>query len=125
MYTKLTKEFSNKGTLLSGGELQKLAIARVYARKCNIIILDEPSSSLDPIAENEMFNSMLSLAEDRTVILISHRLANVKNVDRIFLLEDGKVIEQGTHEELMRFNGKYADMYNIQANRYTGEAANY
>ena len=60
MYTKLTKEFSNKGTLLSGGELQKLAIARVYARKCNIIILDEPSSSLDPIAENEMFNSMLS-----------------------------------------------------------------
>jgi ABC-type multidrug transport system fused ATPase/permease subunit len=68
---------------------------------------------------------MLSLAEDRTVILISHRLANVKNVDRIFLLEDGKVIEQGIHEELMRFNGKYADMYNIQANRYTGEAANY
>jgi ATP-binding cassette subfamily B protein len=121
IYTKLTQEFSNQGTLLSGGELQKLAISRVYARECGIIILDEPSSSLDPIAENDMFNAMLNLAKNKTVILISHRLANVKNADRIYLLENGEIIEQGSHQELMLLGKQYAKMYNMQATRYTDD----
>ena len=118
IYTVLTREFSNSGAIFSGGEFQKLAIARVYAQNSNIIILDEPSSALDPFAENEIFNSVLDFAIDKTVILISHRLTNVKNVDRIFLIEDGLLLEEGSHDELMNKNGKYAMMYMIQANKY-------
>lgn len=102
-----------------GWELQKLlAIDRIYARNSNIIILDEPSSSLDPISENEIFNSVLNFATDKTIILISHRLANIKNVDKIFFIESGLLLESGSHEELMCINGKYAEMYKIQANNY-------
>ncbi|HOJ09935.1 MAG TPA: ABC transporter ATP-binding protein [Clostridiales bacterium] len=118
MYTVLTREFKNTGAIFSGGELQKLAIARIYVKNCSIIILDEPSSALDPIAENEILNSVLDLASNKTVILISHRLANVKNVDRIFFIEDGLLVESGSHDELMNMNGKYAEMYKIQVDQY-------
>lgn len=118
IHTVLNREFEKTGIILSGGELQKLAIARIYARNSNIIILDEPSSSLDPIAENEIFNSVLNFETDKTIILISHRLVNIKNVEKIFFIENGLLLESGSHEELMRINGKYAEMYKIQSNNY-------
>lgn len=118
IYTVLSREFNNSGTFFSGGEFQKLAIARIYVKKCNIVILDEPSSALDPFSENDIFTSVLDFAKDKTVILISHRLTNVKNVDKIFFFENGLLLESGSHEELMRLNGKYAEMYKIQANNY-------
>ena len=116
--TILTKEFCEEGTLLSGGEVQKLVIARVYARKCNFVILDEPSSFLDPISENELNTRMLTIFKNKTVILISHRLSTVCNADRILLLENGSITESGTHQELMKLNKKYADMFNMQAKNY-------
>ena len=118
IYTVLTREFNNTGAIFSGGEFQKLAIARIYTQNSNIIILDEPSSALDPFAENEIFNSVLNFATDKTVILISHRLTNVKNVDRIFLFDDGSLIESGSHNELMDKNEDYAIMYKVQADKY-------
>jgi ATP-binding cassette subfamily B protein len=98
--------------------MQKLAIARIYVKRCGIIILDEPSSALDPIAENIMFQTVLNLAADKTIIFISHRLTNMKNIDKIFFIEDGKVSEAGSHDVLMRENGKYAHMYRSQASKY-------
>ncbi len=116
--TILTKEFCEEGALLSGGEVQKLVIARVYARKCNFVILDEPSSFLDPISENELNTRMLTIFKNKTVILISHRLSTVCNADRILLLENGSITEAGTHQELMKLNKKYADMFNMQAKNF-------
>ena len=118
IYTKLTREFNEDGIFLSGGELQKLALARIYAKQCGLIILDEPSSALDPMSEKAMFDAMLETGRDKTVIMISHRLANIKNVDRIYLFEDGKVVEEGSHQELMAQNGRYAAMYRLQAEQY-------
>lgn len=118
IYTVITREFDEEGVVFSGGELQKIAIARIYAQKCNIVILDEPSSALDTFSENEIFKSILEYAFNKTVILISHRLANVKDADKIFYIEDGSVLEVGRHEELIGLNGKYADMFEMQANRY-------
>jgi ATP-binding cassette subfamily B protein len=118
IYTQITREFNNKGVIFSIGEMQKLAIARIYVKRCGIIILDEPSSALDPIAENIMFQTVLNLAADKTIIFISHRLTNMKNIDKIFFIEDGKVSEAGSHDVLMRENGKYAHMYRSQASKY-------
>ena len=80
--------------------------------------MDEPSSSLDPLSEQEMYLRMLSQGKDKTLILISHRLYSTKKVDRIYYIEKGRVAEYGSHEELMRLNGKYAHLYRIQAEQY-------
>ena len=114
IYTKLTKEFSDEGAVFSGGEIQKLALARAYARNCSLLILDEPSSSLDPIAEYEMFNKMMCLSDNKCTVIISHRLKNIKNVDRIYVINQGMVVEYGTHEELMKSRGLYFNMYSKQ-----------
>ena len=116
--SELTKEFSEEGTMLSGGEGQKAAIARMFMRDMPIAILDEPSSALDPIAEYRLNNSMLQNAENQAVILISHRLSTTKDADRIILLENGSIAESGTHSELLRNNGIYAEMWNVQAEKY-------
>lgn len=118
IYTIMTKEFDNSGAVFSGGELQKIVIARLYAKKYNILVLDEPSSALDPISEKEMFDSMLNISTGKTVILISHRLANVKNVDKIFYIEQGCLVEVGSHDELIELNGKYAEMYKAQISKF-------
>lgn len=117
--TMLTREFDDRGRNLSGGEAQKLAIAHVYTRDSRFVILDEPSSALDPIAEYEMYNRMMESCGDKGVILISHRLSSAVMADRIYLLEDGAVAESGTHRELMEANGKYARMFRRQAQNYT------
>lgn len=119
--TMVTKEFDENGMGLSGGEAQKIAIARVFARKPDIVILDEPSSALDPIAEYNMYKNMLTATEGETVIFISHRLSATRDADRIYMFENGTVIEQGSHEELMRLNGKYAQMWKLQAQNYLAE----
>lgn len=116
--TELTKEFSESGTILSGGESQKVAIARMFMRDMSIVILDEPSSALDPIAEYRLNKSMLQNAQNQAVILISHRLSTTKDADRIILLENGSIAESGTHSQLLANGKTYADMWNIQAEKY-------
>ncbi len=116
--TQLTKEFNDNGINLSGGEAQKIAIARVLYADAGILVLDEPSSALDPIAEYTLNKTVTALAEDKTVIIISHRLSTTRFVDRIFMLEDGRVIEQGSHDALLAQNGQYAAMFRLQAEKY-------
>lgn len=119
--TMVTKEFDENGMGLSGGEAQKIAIARVFARKPDIVILDEPSSALDPIAEYNMYQNMLTATDGETVIFISHRLSATRDADRIYMFENGTIIEQGSHAELMTLNGKYAEMWKLQAQNYLAE----
>lgn len=116
--TILTKEFDENGFVCSGGQAQKIAIARVFAKNPDIVILDEPSSALDPIAEYNMYHNMLQVSEGKTVFFISHRLSSARIADRIFFLEQGQVAESGTHDELMAKNGKYAEMFRLQAKNY-------
>lgn len=116
--SELTKEFSESGTMLSGGESQKAAIARIFMRDTPIAVLDEPSSALDPIAEYRLNRSMLENAENQAVILISHRLSTTKDADRIILLEHGQIAESGTHSQLLEKGGRYAEMWNVQAEKY-------
>lgn len=116
--TELLREFDDKGVMLSGGESQKIAIARAFYNQCPYIILDEPSANLDPVAEYKLNQSMLEAAEDKTVIFISHRLSTTINADRIFVMENGEIIESGSHTELMAINKTYAKMFNMQAEKY-------
>lgn len=116
--TQLTTEFAKEGVNLSGGESQKLAIGRVFYKDTGLIILDEPSSALDPIAEYQLNHAMLEATENKTVIFISHRLSTTRLADRIVLLKDGRIAEQGTHEELLLQNGWYAQMWRAQAGQY-------
>ena len=116
--TELTHEFSQEGVDLSGGEGQKLAISRVFFKDAGLMILDEPSSALDPIAEYQLNHAMLSATGDKTVIFISHRLSTTRNADRIIMLEQGQIVEEGSHEELLSQNGRYAQMWKVQAGAY-------
>ena len=116
--TELTTEFSEEGVNLSGGESQKLAISRVFYKDAGLMILDEPSSALDPIAEYQLNHAMIEATGDKTVIFISHRLSTTRIADRIIMLEKGSIVEQGTHEELLSKNGKYAQMWKVQAGAY-------
>lgn len=116
--TELTTEFAKEGVNLSGGENQKLAIARVFYKDAGLMILDEPSSALDPIAEYQLNHAMLNATGDKTVIFISHRLSTTRIADRIIMLEDGRIAEQGSHDELLSLNGKYAQMWKVQAGAY-------
>jgi len=118
--THLTREFEEDGVQLSGGEAQKVAIARLFAKKerMHIAILDEPSSALDAKAEYELNQNILNKASDATVIFISHRLSTTRDADCIYMFENGEIIEQGTHQELMNLNGQYADMFRCQAKYY-------
>ena len=116
--TPLTHEFSEKGVDLSGGERQKLAISRVFYQNASLMILDEPSSALDPIAEYQLNHAMIQATKDKTVIFISHRLSTTRLADRIFMLEEGRIVEEGTHTSLLEKNGKYAEMWKAQAGAY-------
>ncbi len=117
-HTELLREFDNEGKMLSGGESQKVAIARAFYKNCPYVILDEPSANLDPIAEYNLNQAMIEAAEHKTVIFISHRLSTTVNADRIYVMEKGRIIESGSHDELMKMNGTYAYMFSLQAEKY-------
>ena len=121
--TTLTREFDDEGAVLSGGEFQKIVVARAFARNCPVKVFDEPSSALDPIAEYKLFDNILKACQENTLLFISHRLSSVQNADYVFLLEKGMVIEEGTHKSLMKKKGSYADMYNKQAENYLADSA--
>ena len=119
--TTLTREFDDAGAVLSGGEFQKIVVSRAFARRCPIKVFDEPSSALDPIAEYQLFDNILKACRENTLLFISHRLSSVQNADHVFLLENGEVLEEGTHRELMDKKGLYADMYQKQAENYLAD----
>ncbi len=118
IHTMMTKEFDEDGAVLSGGESQKVAVARAFYRSCPVKIFDEPSSALDPIAEYELFQSMMEDGKHNAMVFISHRLSSVKNADHVLMLEQGQIVERGTHAELMKKEGNYAAMYRKQAMNY-------
>jgi len=118
IYTVMTKEFDEEGAVFSGGESQKLAVARTFAKESPVKIFDEPSSALDPIAEYELFGNIMKEGRDHTMLFISHRLSSVKNCDKVFMLEGGRLIEEGSHSQLMELGGSYAQMYKKQAMNY-------
>ncbi|MBQ7921417.1 MAG: ABC transporter ATP-binding protein [Clostridia bacterium] len=116
--TTLTREFDEEGAVLSVGEAQKVSLARAFTNDSPFVILDEPSSALDPIAEYNMFKNMLEACRERTLIFISHRLSSAVLADRIFMMHDGQILESGSHEELMQKNGRYAELFRMQAENY-------
>ena len=119
-YDTVLGSWFDDGRELSTGEWQKIALARSFMRDARIVVLDEPTSSLDPLAEAELFHRFRELIQGRSAILISHRFSTVHMADRIYVLEHGTVAEHGTHEELMHHNGLYARMYRAQAQHYVG-----
>jgi ATP-binding cassette subfamily B protein len=111
-------EFYSDGITLSGGETQKLALARIfYAKKANLV-LDEPSSALDPVSEHAFFEIFEREMKNNTNIIISHRLSSIQNADKIFMISSGQIIEQGTHTQLMQQGGEYAKLYLVQASKF-------
>ena len=118
--TMLGKWF-DEGVNLSGGEWQKVALSRAFMRDVPILVLDEPTSALDAQAEYELFERLQSLTRGRTAVYISHRFSTVRRADRILFLEQGELVEKGTHEELIHLDGRYARLFRMQASAYTGE----
>ncbi|MGH7482120.1 MAG: ATP-binding cassette domain-containing protein, partial [Longimicrobiales bacterium] len=106
------------GADLSGGEWQKVALARAYMRDAQVLILDEPTAALDARAEYQVFQRFTELTAGKIAVLISHRFSTVRMADRILVLEDGGVIEQGSHEELLVRGGTYAELFSLQAAGY-------
>jgi ATP-binding cassette subfamily B protein len=115
--TNLGKEFSG-GYDLSLGQWQRMALARAFFRQARLLVLDEPTASLDARSEHELFEYVQALAHGRSVLLISHRFSTVKSADRIYVLHDGKIVEEGTHDELVALGGRYAELFNLQAAAY-------
>lgn len=115
IHTKLNKKVHENGTELSGGEAQKLMLARALYKDAPLLILDEPTAALDPIAESKIYNEFNVMAKNKTSLFISHRLASTSFCDRIILLENGNITEEGTHRELIAANGKYKELFDIQS----------
>jgi ATP-binding cassette, subfamily B, bacterial len=122
--TYITQTFSAEGIQLSGGEAQKLMLARAIYKNAPIMILDEPTAALDPIAESHMYEEYNKLTSDKTSIFISHRLASTRFCHKIIFLENGSIMEEGTHEELIKKSGKYAEVYEIQSHYYKDNSVN-
>ena len=123
--SKLNREVYEDATNLSGGETQRLMLARALYKNAPIIVLDEPTSALDPIAEADIYNKYNELAKNKSSLFISHRLASTRFCDRILFIADEKIAEEGTHEELLKAGGKYAELFEIQSKYYKeGEVEN-
>ena len=119
--TLLARQFKD-GAELSVGQWRRIAAARGFYRAAPLLIMDEPTAALDARAEYALFSLLRTLARDRTVLVITHRLASVRNADRIYVLGYGKVIESGTHAELTALSGQYAELYTLQASQYQATA---
>ena len=115
--TILSRMFAG-GRDISGGQWQRIALARAFYRDAPLVILDEPSASLDPRAEYELFASLREVLAGRSALFISHRFSTVRNADRIYVMEDGRIVESGSHEELMAADHQYADLFRLQAAAY-------
>ena len=117
--TLLYKNFDEKGVEISGGEAQKIALARAIYKDGEIFILDEPTAALDPIAESELYDNFNKIVQDKTVIYISHRLASCKFCDEIIVFDKGQIVQSGTHESLLKDKkGKYYELWTAQAKHY-------
>ncbi len=114
----LTRMFDPEGKELSGGQWQRLALARAFFRNAPIVMLDEPSAALDSVAEHKIFEDFTNLSKGKSAILISHRLSSITLCDKILVLSEGHITEQGTHKDLLEKNGEYARLFNLQANKY-------
>jgi len=117
-YQQMIGRWFKQGTNLSGGEWQKIAIARAYMRDAQLLILDEPTAALDARAEHEVFRRFVELTHDKCAVLISHRFSTVRMADRIVVLHEGKLLEHGTHEELLASGGQYSELFQMQAAGY-------
>ena len=117
-YKQMIGRWFKQGTNLSGGEWQKIAIARAYMRDAQLLILDEPTAALDARAEHEVFHRFVELTIDKCAILISHRFSTVRMADRIVVIREGKLLEHGTHEELLVAGGLYSELFRLQASGY-------
>ena len=122
--TKIGRQIYEDGVELSGGQMQKLMLARAFYKDAPVIVLDEPTASLDPIAENEIYLKYNEMTEGRTALFISHRLASTRFCDRILFLEQGRITEEGTHESLLSLNGRYAELFEIQSRYYKDSGTN-
>lgn len=120
--TNLSRLFKG-GRDLSGGQWQRVAIARAYYRDAPLIILDEPTAALDPRAEHDLFESLRTVLAGRTAVFISHRFSSVRSADRTYVLDQGRIVEHGTHDELMQMGGRYADLFRLQAAAYLRDEA--
>ena len=116
--SEYSRAVNDNGTELSGGQIQKLLLARALYREAPVIVLDEPTAALDPIAESQLYETYNDVMKDCTAVFISHRLASTRFCDRIILVEDGKIIEEGTHTELLAKQGRYYELYETQAKYY-------
>jgi ATP-binding cassette subfamily B protein len=117
-YNQIIGKRFAKGVDLSGGQWQKIALGRAYMREAQLLILDEPTAALDARAEFEVFERFADLTKGKTAVLISHRFSTVRMADRVLVLENGRFVEMGSHEQLMTANGKYATLFNLQAQGY-------
>lgn len=115
---EMTREFNEKGVMVSGGEAQKIALSRVISGEFGLLVLDEPSSALDPITEYNIMKLIMSAANLTTTIIVAHRLSTVRDADRIVVIDDGGVVEAGSHDALMSMKGKYFEMFTKQAENY-------
>ena len=116
--TRLDKQVNKDGVELSGGEAQKLMMARALYKDAPVLVLDEPTAALDPIAENEVYLQYRDMTGGKTSLFISHRLASTRFCDRVLLISGGRVQEEGTHESLLRAGGEYAHMFQVQSQYY-------
>ncbi|MBQ1260443.1 MAG: ABC transporter ATP-binding protein, partial [Clostridia bacterium] len=116
--TPLTRMFEEDGIEPSGGEWQKLSVSRAFYKESDILILDEPTASLDAIAEQQVFNRFSELSKDKITVFVSHRLSSATAADKIVVLKDGEIVELGKHSELIEKGGEYARLFNTQAERY-------